>query len=308
MNNSLYRKSCQLIIEQFGTRIQKIPIDAGFSCPNLDGTISYDGCIYCSNQSFSPFYTDRQLSIKEQIERGIQFFGKRYACNRFFAYFQSFSCTHASPDILEQRFAEAASIEGIEGLVIATRPDCIDTSVIEVLKKLQKQTHVRIEVGIESFNDRTLLLCNRCHTAKQALDTARMLKESEIPFTVHLIFGLPEEIDDFPARYAKIVSECGCDMVKLHHLQILKNSALEKILSENPEFIKPYSLNGYVDDVCRFIAFLKPEIAIDRFINRVKPDCLVGPVFHIGNEGAFQKLIESRLSQLDWHQGINFSR
>lgn len=304
----LFRRSSQLITSQFGSRIQKIPVDAGFSCPNLDGTLSYDGCIYCSNKSFSPFYTDKKLSIKDQIERGIQYFGKRYACSRFFAFFQSFSCTHASPDILEQRFVEAASIEGIEGLVIATRPDCIDAAIIDVLKKLQKRTHVRIEVGIESFNDRTLILANRCHTSKQAIDTAHLLKESDIPFTVHLIFGLPEEADDFPARYAGIVSDCGCDMVKLHHLQILKNSAIEKIISENPEFVKLYSLNGYIDDVCRFISYLKPEIAIDRFINRVKPECLVGPFFQIGNEGIFQKLIESRLSQLNWYQGINFSR
>jgi len=305
---NLFRRSSQLIVEQFGARIQKIPVDAGFTCPNLDGTLSLGGCIYCSNSSFSPFYADRKLSIKKQIEHGINYFGKRYKCQRFFAYFQSFSCTYAPAEVLEQRFAEAALIDGIEGLVIATRPDCIDAETIRLLQKMQKQTHIRIEVGIESFNNKTLRLANRCHTSEQALSTTALLKESGIGFTIHLIFGLPEEINDFPADYARTISSCGCDMVKLHHLQVLKNSPLEKILANNPDFVQLYSLSRYIDDLCRFIANLSPDIAIDRFINRVKPDNLLGPIFNISNEGTFQGLVEDRLRELNLYQGIYYSK
>ncbi len=288
---------------RFGGRMQKIPVDAGFSCPNLDGTLSNKGCLYCSNSSFSPFYTDKQKSINDQLSRGIEYFSKRYRCSGFFAYFQNFSCTYASVDVLRAKFSEALALPEISGLVIATRPDCIDEDKLKLLAELGMNKFIMLELGIESFSDTTLSAINRCHDAATSLKCIRACVDAKITTGIHLIFGLPNEQPDYIKTAARISSEAGISMIKLHHLQIVKGSAMAEKFQTMPLSINLPSLSQFVENVCIFLAHLSPEIAIDRLINRVPLQQLIAPIFNVKNEAEFQSIITSRLQELDLWQG-----
>jgi len=301
----LFNRASSLIKERFGKRVQKIPIDAGFSCPNRDGKLSDQGCLYCSNRSFAPFYSDPHLSISEQLCQGRDYYAKRYGCNSFFAYFQSYSGTYAPLDVLRQKYLEAIDCEGIVGLVIATRPDCIDADITTLLQQLSEKTCIRIELGVESFDDGVLATINRCHDSAAALQAIARLKTAGIPVSIHLISGLPGEQYDHMIRAAQIVSDSGADMVKLHHLQIVKGSRLAALYAENPGHYQLYSLEEYIERVCEFIAHLSPAIYLERFLNRVPPDQLVAPLFSGVDEAGFQRRLEQRLQELGLYQGAS---
>lgn len=303
MSKLLYNRASTWIKQRFGGRIQKIPVDAGFSCPNIDGTLSDQGCLYCNNKSFAPFYSSSKLSITEQLQKGRAYFSARYNCQRFFAYFQSHSCTYASLEVLQQKYLEAAGFEGIEGLIIATRPDCINNEITNLLRDISQNTFVRIELGIESFDDKVLKSINRCHGAQTALNAIKTLKSADIPVSIHLISGLPGEQTDHMARAAKITSSSGADMVKLHHLQIVKGSRLADLYNLHPENYKLYTLDEYIDKVCEFIANLSPTVYLDRFISRIPVNQLIAPIFNGIDEAGFQRQLESRLCELNLYQG-----
>jgi len=306
LSKLLFNRASAWIKSRFGGRIQKIPVNAGFSCPNLDGTLSDQGCLYCNNKSFAPFYSDAQLSITEQLQKGGAYFAARYNCQRFFAYFQSHSCTYAPLAILKQKYLEAAGFEGVEGLIIATRPDCISAEVTSLLRDLAHTIFIRIELGIESFDDRVLSSINRCHNVEVALDAVKMLKSVDIPVSIHLISGLPGEQPDHMAKAARITSSSGADMVKLHHLQIVAGSRLAELYLDHPEHYRLYTLDEYIDKVCEFIANLSPDIHLDRFISRVPINQLIAPIFKGIDEAAFQRQLESRLRELNLYQGAKF--
>ena len=236
--------------EKYGERIQKIPVNAGFSCPNRDGTLSFDGCSYCNNDSFSPFYTSTACSIVEQLEKGASFYAKRYNCRRFWAYFQSFSNTYSDVQNLHTKYSQALSLPFIEGLIIATRPDCINDSVVDLLKTFKKLTYIRVELGAESFDDDVLSAINRHHDVNTVFKAVKILKEAEIETCVHLIFGLPLEKRDSPKTSAEIVSELGVRFVKLHHLQIVKGSLLEQAYKNGSFNGKLHTAESYLDVLC----------------------------------------------------------
>ncbi len=279
--------------EHFGKRIQKIPIDGGFSCPNRDGTLSSAGCLYCNNKSFTPFYTDGKSSISQQLKTGTDFFSKRYKCDDFFAYFQTYSGTYAPIETLEKRYREALRFPNIKGLIIATRPDCISKQVVDLLLKLKQETYIRVEIGVESFEDEVLKAINRCHNFQTAIKAFSLLREVEIDTSAHLIFGLPKESIESAKNYALILTDSGVNFVKLHHLQIVDGSRLAEVFKNNPDFIKLHTLNSYIEKVSEFLSYLKKDIFVERFINRVPKDLLIAPKFEDINENKFtQKLIE----------------
>ncbi len=304
----LFNRASSWVKTRFGQRIQKIPVDAGFSCPNRDGKLSDRGCLYCSNASFSPFYSTAQHAIADQLRDGREYYAKRYGCNRFFAYFQSYSCTYAPVEILRQKYLEAAAGQGIEGLIIATRPDCIDAGIIALLQEMADRTFIRLELGVESFDDAVLAGMNRCHETAAALKSINMLKSAGIPVCIHLISGLPGEKSDHMATAARAVSTSGADMVKLHHLQIVKGSRLEELYAKHPENYHLYSLDEYVDKVCEFIEHLSPDIYLERFVSRVPLDMLIAPVFSGIDEAGFQRRLEARLRELGLYQGSGITR
>lgn len=280
--------------EKYGERIQKIPVNAGFSCPNRDGTLSFDGCSYCNNDSFSPFYTSTACSIVEQLEKGASFYAKRYNCRRFWAYFQSFSNTYSDVQNLHTKYSQALSLPFIEGLIIATRPDCINDSVVDLLKTFNKLTYVRVELGAESFDDDVLSAINRHHDVNTVFKAVKILKEAEIETCVHLIFGLPLEKRDSPKTSAEIVSELGVRFVKLHHLQIVKGSLLEQAYKNGSFNGKLHTAESYLDVLCEFLTFLGEGVYIERLINRAPLNYLLAPIWGNVTESSFKKMLLKR--------------
>ncbi|NCB45535.1 TIGR01212 family radical SAM protein [bacterium] len=280
--------------EKYGERIQKIPVNAGFSCPNRDGTLSFDGCSYCNNDSFSPFYTSTACSIVEQLEKGASFYAKRYNCRRFWAYFQSFSNTYSDVQNLHTKYSQALSLPFIEGLIIATRPDCINDSVVDLLKTFKKLTYIRVELGAESFDDDVLSAINRHHDVSAVFKAVKILKEAEIETCVHLIFGLPLEKKDSPKTSAEIVSELGVRFVKLHHLQIVKGSLLEQAYKNGSFNGKLHTAESYLDVLCEFLTFLEEGVYIERLINRAPLNYLLAPIWGNVTESNFKKMLLKR--------------
>lgn len=303
----LFKRASDYIGNRFGGRVQKIPVNAGFSCPNRDGTLSYEGCSYCNNSAFSPFYANASLSVAEQLSRGKQFFAARYGCHQFFAYFQSYSCTHADLDVLSDLYEQALAVEGVVGLVIATRPDCLSESVICLLADLAQKTSVRLEVGVESFCDEALQKANRCHDAKTALEALKLVSAKNIDLCAHLILGLPGESVESQLAGAGIVSSAGVGFVKLHHLQVVAQTPLARLYEANNASVPVYSVDEYLDIVSGFIGLLSTQIHIDRFLNRVPRNLLLAPVWNISGEAEFQRLLEQTMQKKGITQGYRYS-
>ncbi len=303
MNSTLFNSAGNYYRKKFGGRVQKIPVNAGFSCPNRDGTLSTAGCIYCSNSSFSPFYADAGKTVTEQLMAGSSFFSRRYSCNRFFAYFQTFSGTFAPAATLRRLYREALSVKGVEGLIIATRPDCLSDEVIELLKEIAGEVYLRIELGVETFEDRVLQRINRCHDAQTSLSALARLQQAGIETCVHLIFGLPEESPQAPENSAVIVSGSKALFVKLHHLQIVRDTAAAEIFKVSPATFRLHTPAGYISLLSRFISHLSADVYIERFLNRVPEEFLIAPRWGGITETGFRQMLEKELSAQNIRQG-----
>lgn len=293
--------------QKFGGRVQKIPVDGGFSCPNRDGSLAEGGCIYCNNDSFSPFYSSAATSISEQLRAGREFYARRYKCQRFHAYFQSFSGTYAGLETLRARYSEALEQPGIEGLIIATRPDCLNDEIVDMLVDFSRSTFVRIELGVESFDDNVLKAINRCHDSRASYRALDLLGSAGIETCIHLIFGLPGETADCASPAAAEVSRSNAALVKLHHLQIVEGSRLADLYRAGSIDLRLHSLESYLETVTTFIVGLKSTVFIERLINRVPEKHLIAPRWGEVSESQFQKLVERKLAVQGLSQGVNFS-
>ena len=286
-----------------GRRLQKIPLDAGFTCPNRDGKKGLGGCYFCSGKSFSPFYCDSRNSISKQLDKGIDFFSKKYNCNGFLAYFQSFSCTYASTEKLEELYLEALSHEKVEGLVIATRPDCLSEAVISLLKKINCMGLLRIELGIESCDDFVLAKANRCHTTKDSLTAVKLLKDNGIEVSGHLVVGLPYEDLQVFFRTAEMISYTGLSFIKLHHLQIVKGAIYAKQFKENKSLFNLLYPDAYVKVLSEFFSYLRPDIIVERLINRVPIKLLLAPRWQGVDEQAIRRSLLAYMREKGLFQG-----
>lgn len=287
---------------EFGGRVQKISIDAGFSCPNRDGKISAGGCSFCRNDAFNPSYCKPEKSIRQQIEEGIEFHQRRYRrAKSYLAYFQVYSNTYKPVDELERLYREALSVPGITGIIIGTRPDCINEEILEMLKKLN--TTVVLEYGVESVCDSTLQRVNRGHdfaTAKKAIE---LTHEFGFHCGGHFIFGLPGETRDMMLHAADIISELPLTTVKFHQLQIFQGTRMADEYLTNPADFHLFTLEDYIEFVIDFIERFNPEIVIERFAGEVPPRYLVSkPWLHLRYDQVLA-LIEKRLSERDTYQG-----
>ena len=287
---------------EFGGRVQKISIDAGFSCPNRDGKISTGGCSFCRNDAFNPSYCKPEKSIRQQIEEGIEFHQRRYRrAKSYLAYFQAYSNTYKPVDELERLYREALSVPGIIGIIIGTRPDCINEEILEMLKKLN--TTVVLEYGVESVYDSTLQRVNRGHdfaTAKKAIE---LTHEFGFHCGGHFIFGLPSETRDMMLHAADIISELPLTTVKFHQLQIFQGTGMADEYLANPADFHLFTLEDYIEFVIDFIERLNPEIVIERFAGEVPPRYLVSKPWLNLRYDQVLALIERRLSERDTYQG-----
>lgn len=305
----LFNAYTDYLKREFGCRVQKLSINAGFSCPNRDGTIGTGGCIYCDNKIFSPSYTDPTKSIPQQLMEGMDFHKIRYKTDKFFAYFQSFSNTYASLELLKRQFEEALSVDKIVGLVIGTRPDCVDEEKLDYLAKLAEQTYIMIEYGMESCYDKTLKIINRGHDFATTQKAVFLTTQRKIHCGVHLIFGLPYETETEMMNMVNVINEMPLDTVKFHQLQIIRGTEAEKIYLSNPAVFSLFdTIDTYIDFIIRFIEKLNPGIMIDRFASEVKPELVIAPCWKNLRYDQLLMIIETELARRKSHQGKNFSR
>lgn len=257
---------------------QRIMIDGGFTCPNRDGSVGRGGCTFCRPDSFTPDYCRTSGSIAEQIKAGKQFFAGKYPEMRYTAYFQAYSGTYAPLDVLRSRYKEALSQPDVVGLTVATRPDCISTEAIALLKELQEEGYeVSMEVGVESLYDRTLQRINRGHTAQQSIDAIRRLDEAGISVGAHLIIGLPGETEDDILAEADMLSALPISMLKLHQLLILHGTSMARDWEEHRSDFLELSLDAYVSLVSAFVKRLREDIVIERYASSAPPHQLISP-------------------------------
>jgi radical SAM protein (TIGR01212 family) len=288
----------------FGARVQKVSVDAGFTCPNRDGTKGTGGCTYCNNDAFNPSYCLPEKSVTQQIEEGIKFHKWRYrGSDSYLAYFQAFSNTYAPIETLKKLYEEALKYPGVIGLIIGTRPDCIDNEKLEYLKKLSSRCYIAVEYGIESCYNKTLEKIKRGHTFEEAEHTLRMTSALGINSGAHFIFGLPGESRDEMLAEAGIISRLPLKTVKFHQLQIIKGTAMEVQYRNKPGDFHLFTWEEYLDFFISFLERLSPELIVERFTGEAPPRYLTGESWGKKRADEIVNLIEKRLEELDTWQG-----
>ena len=289
---------------EFGGRVQKISIDAGFNCPNRDGTISTGGCTFCRNDAFNPSYCRPEKSVRQQIEEGIEFHQRRYRrAKSYLAYFQAFSNTYKPVDELKKLYREALSVPGIIGLVIGTRPDCINEEILEMLRNISPIRPIILELGVESPYNSTLLRVNRGHTFATARNAIELVHSYGFHCGAHFIFGLPGETREMMLHTADIISELPLTTVKFHQLQIFKDTKMADEYLANPNDFHLFTLEDYIEFVIDFIERLNPNIVIERFAGEVPPRYLVSKPWLSLRYDQVLALIEKRLEERNTYQG-----
>lgn len=286
----------------FGTRVQKISVSGGFTCPNRDGLKGKGGCTFCNNDSFIPGYSQPKLPVYEQIETGINFFKDKYPDMEYLAYFQSYTNTYDEIDKLKRLYEEALSHPKVIGLIVGTRPDCISDELIDYFAELSKGTYLVVELGIESTNEETLKIINRGHTFKEAEEMIYKLAEKNIKIGTHLILGLPNESNEEMILHAKKLSSLPINYLKLHQLQYVKGSLLGKQYLKNPENYKVWTIDEYIDLVVNFIEQVSPTIVLERFASETPKHLQIAPKWGLKNFELVSK-IEKHLLKKETFQG-----
>lgn len=262
----------QYLDNTFGFQIRKLPVDAGFTCPNRDGSVGKGGCTFCMNEAFAPRYCNAQRSITQQVRDGIDFHAnRRRNIEAFFVYFQSYSNTYAPLELLRKQFEEAAAIPNVKGIIIATRPDCLSEEILDLLCELQKRLYLCVEIGMESLHDETLVRVNRGHDASCTLQSLSALSQRDIPTCGHLIFGLPGETPETWLQDISLINRLSLTTLKLHQLQILKGTAIGTEYADRPQDFHTFTAEDYMEFLADYLELLSPKIAIERLANEVPP-------------------------------------
>lgn len=291
----------------FNERVQKLSIDGGFTCPNRDGSKGLGGCTYCNNNSFNPDYCRAVSGVSEQIEEGIRFFDAKYKGQKYLAYFQAYSNTYAPLEILKRKYEEALAHPKVVGLVIGTRPDAINEDVIDYIEELAKKYYVCIEYGVESANDKVLESINRGHGFSVAEEAIRATAGRGIMIGAHLIFGLPGESRESMLDGAIRLSRLPVNVLKLHQLQIIRDTVMAKQFEKDPEAFRLYSIDEYLDFVVDVIEHVNPDIYLERFVNQSPDEYLIAPKWGVKNFEFVAKL-EKRLREKDAWQGKYYEK
>ena len=256
----------------FGRRMQKLSVDAGFSCPNRDGTLTTGGCTFCNNAAFTPSYCSAEKSIARQIEEGIAFHQWRYReAKRYLVYFQSFSNTHAPLEVLRQRYLEALSHPEVEGLVIGTRPDCVDEEKLDLLAELAREKYIAVEYGIESVYDRTLQAVNRGHDFATAERAVRMTAERGLHVGAHFILGLPGETEEMLLEGVTKINRLPLTTIKFHQLQVMRSTPMAEEYDRHPERFRFWTVEEYIELVVEMLRRLRPDVVVERFASEAPP-------------------------------------
>ena len=301
---SFYNDFSSWIRSKFDFRVQKISIDAGMTCTNRDGKISRGGCIYCDNRTFNPSYCHKHDSITEQLNAGKTFFERKYPEMKYLAYFQAFTNTYAPLDKLKSYYEEALAVDDVVGLVIGTRPDCVSEELLNYLEELSKRTFVLVEYGIESANDDTLKRINRGHDFACCRKAVEETHKRGILVGGHIILGLPGEDAAESIRQAEIISSLPLDILKIHQMQIIRNTRLAEIYEKTPFHV--YSVEEYIQLIASYIQHLRPSLVLERFVSQSPASMLIAPKWGLKNY-EFTNLLHNYLKENDIKQGSEYS-
>ena len=288
--------------EQLGVKVQKISLNAGFTCPNRDGRVGAGGCTYCNNQTFNPDYCVTTKSITRQLEEGKHFFSRKYPDMKYLAYFQAYTNTYDSLQNLKAKYEEALSVPDVIGLVIGTRPDCMPNDLLDYLADLNHRTFLIVEYGIESIYDATLSRINRGHTHAQTADAVTRTAACGIRTGAHLILGLPGESREAILAEAGILSALPFTTLKLHQLQLIKGTRMAQEFAEQPSDFHLFTPDEYIDLVIDFIERLRPDLVLERFVSQSPSSLLALPGWGLKNH-EFVDRLRARMQTRNAHQG-----
>jgi len=301
--NQFYNDFGTWIRARFPFKVQKISIDAGFTCPNRDGRTGTGGCTYCDNRTFNPTYCDRRKTVSEQLEEGKAFFARKYPEMRYLAYFQAYTNTYAPISSLATMYEEALCTENVVGIVIGTRPDCINEALLDYLKTLSRRTFVLIEYGIETANNTTLRRINRGHTFECTQRAIEMTHRRGILVGGHIILGLPGEDAAESIRQAPIISSLPLDILKIHQMQIIRGTVLAREYARKPFHI--YNVDEYIQLIIDYIARLRKDLILERFVSQSPADLLIAPKWGLKNYEFTNRLV-NRMKKIGAFQGMNY--
>ncbi|MDX5584555.1 MAG: TIGR01212 family radical SAM protein [Aureibaculum sp.] len=306
-NNKRYNDYSSFIKKQFSERVQKISLDTGFTCPNRDGTKGVGGCTYCNNNTFNPKYCKSSKSVTQQLDEGIEIFAKKYKTQQYLAYFQAYTNTYADIDLVKKLYNEAIRHPKVIGLVIGTRPDCINKDLINFLSELSNKYYISLEFGVESTLDSTLKMVNRCHTYKETVAAYELSKNKGLHLGAHMIIGLPGESKEDILNHANELSKLPINTLKLHQLQVVKHTMMANQLQENPAMFSFFSVEEYIDLITDFVALLRPDIIIERFISQCPAHLLIAPKWNGLKNFEIVAKIDKKLVEKNLWQGKLFA-
>ena len=289
-NTKPYKDFGYFLQSIFPFKVQKISINAGFTCPNRDGTKAWGGCTYCNNQTFSPQYAANPESVSQQMEEGIRFFSYKYPEMKYIAYFQAYTNTYDSIENVLKKYHEALNHPDVVGLIIGTRPDCMPDELLDELEKIARKYFLLIEYGIESTNNETLKRINRGHSYEEAVDAIHRTHQRGIFCGAHLILGLPGESREMILSHADRISRLPLTTVKLHQLQLIKGTRMAQEYLEHPEDFHLYTVDEYIDLCIDFLQRLNPEFIIDRFVSQSPAELLLIPGWGLKNYEFVERL------------------
>lgn len=298
----LYNDLSGFLATRFPYKVQKIAVNAGFTCPNRDGSVGYGGCTYCNNQTFNPAYCHTGKPVSRQLEEGKLFFAHKYPEMKYLAYFQAYTNTYAELEELKRKYEEALAVEDVVGLVIGTRPDCMPDALLDYLAELGKRTFLLIEYGIESTNDDTLRRINRGHTFAVAADAIRRTAARGILAGGHIILGLPGEDREMLIKQTEIISALPLTTLKLHQLQLIKGTRMAQEYAEAPDSFHLYTASEYIDLVIDYVEHLRPDIILERFISQSPKELLIAPDWGLKNY-QFTNQVRKKMKERDTWQG-----
>ena len=291
----------------FGSRVQKVAVNAGFTCPNRDGKISMGGCTFCNNSAFTPSYCQPTKSVSEQIAEGIEFHRRRYrTASRYLAYFQSFSNTYAPIEQLKSLYDEALSNPLVAGIVVGTRPDCVDEEKLDYFATLAENHYVALEYGIESCNDAVLAAVNRGHDFATAERAVRMTAERGIHCGAHFILGLPGQSDEELIAQTDKINSLPLTTVKFHQLQVFRGTIMAEQYDADPEKFRFWSVEEYIELFSEILARLRPDIVVERFASEAPPRYHYGRNWGLVRNETLWMMLEKRLLEKSVYQGKNF--
>jgi len=300
-----YNTFAEELKKVFGCKVQRISIDAGFTCPNRDGSLDTQGCIFCGGHGSGSYGIRRDLGIASQLEDGKEVMRRKYRAAKFIAYFQAYSNTYAPVEQLRSLFAEALTVSDLAGLIIATRPDCLPDDILDYLQELSAHTYLWLELGIQSMSDRSLQLINRRHDHHCSVDAVQRTKSRGLRVCAHVILGIPGETREEMLAMAGELNRLGVDGVKLHLLHVMKGTELAEMYGRGE--VQVMDRDSYAGLVCDFLERLDPQILIHRLTGDGGHDNLVAPLWSL-KKFEILNLIDAEMERRGTWQGSRWEK